>query len=230
MLAEWLFVETVADVRRRSQDPGVRDRYELLGIAPLLRKLLIDAHPLLNTVRTARPEVPTEFRIRQWSAPDDGRGDADLPYLFRLGGPELVGGPEDPALPKLKHFIGARVGMVQGRPLTVSEVVKYYANTEGGVHFAVPKVETDHILSEVAPVLLGHSTGQIEILAHLGTIVADALTPLRDSILASPLIDTRIHRLNDRGFYDGHWTTDYQAKVSPGAIADTGSGFVGVRL
>lgn len=216
MLAEWLLVETVADVRRRSEDPGARSRYELLGIAPLLRKLLIDARPLLNTVRATRPEVPTEFRIRQWSAPKDGQHGEDLPYLLRLGGPELVGGSEDPALPKLKHFIGARVGMVQGRPLTVSEVVKYYANVEGGVHFGVPKDETDHVLSEVAPLLLGHSTGQIEILAHLGTIVVDALTPLCDSILASPLIDTRMHQLNDRGFYDGHWTADHYAKVSQG--------------
>jgi hypothetical protein len=216
MLAEWLLVETVADVRRRSEDPGARSRYELLGIAPLLRKLLIDARPLLNTVRATRPEVPTEFRIRQWGAPKDEQHGEDLPYLLRLGGPELVGGSEDPALPKLKHFIGARVGMVQGRPLTVSEVVKYYANVEGGVHFGVPKDETDHVLSEVAPLLLGHSTGQIEILAHLGTIVVDALTPLCDSILASPLIDTRMHQLNDRGFYDGHWTADHYAKVSQG--------------
>lgn len=71
MLAEWLLVETVADVRRRSQRPGGRDRYELLGIAPLLRKLLIDARPLVNTVRAVRPEVPTDFRIKQWRAPED---------------------------------------------------------------------------------------------------------------------------------------------------------------
>lgn len=216
MLAEWLFVETVADVRRRSQDPRGRNRYALLGIAPLLRKLLIDARPLLNTVRAARPDVPTDFRIRQWSAPDNSRDDADLPYLLRLGGLELVGGPEDPALPKLKHFIGARVGLIQGRPLTVSEVVKYYANVEGGVHFGVPKEDNDHVLSEMAPMLLGHSTGQIEILAHLGTIVVDALTPLCDSILASPLIDSRMHRRNDRGFYDGHWTADHYEKAGRG--------------
>lgn len=216
MLAEWLFVETVADVRRRSQDPGARSRYELLGIAPLLRKLLIDARPLINTVRAARPEVATDFRIRQWSAPDDTPDDADLPYLLRLGGPEMVGGPEDPVLPKLQQFIGARVGLVQGRPLVVREVVKYYANVEGGVHFGVPKEKADHVLSEMAPVLLGRSTGQIEILAHLGAIVVDALTPLCESILASPLIDTRMHLRNDRGFYDGHWIAHHYEKSSQG--------------
>lgn len=216
MLAEWLFVETVADVRRRSEDPGARTRYELLGIAPLLRKLLIDACPLLNTVRAARPEVPTEFRIRQWRAPEDSRYDADLPYLLRLGGPELVGGPEDPVLPKLKQFIGARVGLVQGLPLTVREVVKYYANVEGGVHFGVPAEEAQRLLSQMAPLLLGHSTGQIQILAHLGAIVVEALTPLSESILASPLIDTRMHQLNNRGFFDDHWTADHYAKTGQG--------------
>ena len=209
MLAEWLLVETVADVRRRSEDPGARSRYELLGIAPLLRKLLIDGRPLLNTVRAARPEVPTDFRIRQWSAPEDGQHGEDPPYLLRLGGPELVGGPEDPALPKLKHFIGARVGVVRGRPLTVLEVVKYYANVEGGVHFGVPEEDAQRVLSQMAPMLLGQSTGQIEILAHLGAIVVDALTPLCESILASPLIDTRMHQLNAYGFFDDHWTADH---------------------
>jgi hypothetical protein len=49
MLAEWLFVETVSDVRRRSEDPGSRSRYELLRIAPLLRKLLLDGSTLVDT-------------------------------------------------------------------------------------------------------------------------------------------------------------------------------------
>lgn len=213
MLAEWLLVETVADVRRRSIEPGARSRYELLGIAPLLRKLLIDGQPLLNTVRPVRPEVRTEFRIRQWSAAEDAQPGEDLPYLLQLGGPELVGGPEDSALPKLKHFIGARVGMVRGRPLTVREVVKYYANVEGGVHFGVPREDAQSGLSEMAPMLLGRSTGHIEILAHLGAIVVDALTPLCESILAAPLVDTRMHQLNDRGVFDGHWTADHYAET-----------------
>lgn len=233
MLAEWLFVETVGDVQRRSEDPGARSRYELLGIAPLLRKLLIDGRPLLNTVRAARPEELTEFRIRQWIAPEDGQHEEDLPYLLRLGGPELVGGPEDPALPKLKQFIGARVGMVQGRHLTVREVVKYYANVEGGVHFGVPEDDMQRALNEVAPILLGRSTGQIEILAHLGTIVVNALTPLCESILASPLIDTRMHRLNERGFFAGHWTAHPYTRLPEDrsrVMADVGSVFGGVRL
>ena len=116
MLAEWLFVETVADVRRRSHEPEARNRYELLGIVPLLRKPLIDGRPLVNTVRVGRPEVPTNFRIKPWRMPDEDPDGEQLPYCLRLGGPDLVGGPDDPALPKLQQFIGARVGLVQGCP------------------------------------------------------------------------------------------------------------------
>lgn len=50
ILAEWLFVETVADVRHRSQNPGDRSRYDLLGIAPLPRKLLLERASLVDIV------------------------------------------------------------------------------------------------------------------------------------------------------------------------------------
>jgi hypothetical protein len=101
-------------------------------------------------------------------------------------------------------------------------------NVDGGGTFHLrwapgSSVSTDDADAVVAAVrgvtggrLLGQSTGQIEILAHLGAIVVDALTPLYESILASPVIDTRMHRRNDRGFYDGHWTADHYAKTGQG--------------
>jgi hypothetical protein len=68
-------------------------------------------------------------------------------------------------------------------------------------------------MSKMAPVLLGNTTGQIEILGHLGQVVVDALTPLCDSILTSPTIIPAMHQLNDAGFYDNHWTTAHYAKL-----------------
>lgn len=213
MLAEWLFVETVADIRCRSQDPCARDRYELLGIAPLIRKLLLDNPGLLNTVRSARLDVPTNFRIKQWKAPEEAQEGVALSYWLRLGGPELVGGSDDPATTKLKQFVGAIVGEVDGQALTVREIVRYYAHVEGGVHFGVPKEPEQLVLSKMAPLILGRPTGQIEILAHIGAIVVDALTPLCNSILSSPMVDTRMHHLNESGYVDGHWTEAHYAKT-----------------
>lgn len=66
MLAEWLSLESVADVRRRSHEPSARSRNELLGIAPLLRKLLLD----VRSSSTACEPVVQMFR--QTSAPSSG--------------------------------------------------------------------------------------------------------------------------------------------------------------
>lgn len=208
ILAEWLFVETVADIRHRSQNPGDRSRYELLGIAPLLRKLLLDGSPLVDIVRAGRPEVLLEFRVRPWRPPVTDVKGGTLAYALRLGGPELVGGPDDPPVETLRELVGARVGLVDGRDLTVRDVVRYYAHVEGGVHFGVPKEPAERTFSSMAPLLLGHTTGQIEILAYIAQIVVNALTPLCDSIRTSPTIDRRLHHLNEAGLYDGHWTAD----------------------
>jgi hypothetical protein len=211
MLAEWLFVETTADVRQRSSGPSTRSRYELIGIAPLLRKLLLDGTSLVDTVRRVRPEVPVEFRIMPWNAPaaDDHAETLPVRRILRLGGPELVGGPDDRALTSVREFVSSRVGQVDGLELTVRDVVRYYAHIEGGVHFGEPKDLVQATLSSVAPLLLGHTTGQIEILAHIGLVVVDALTPLCNSILMSPTIDRRMHRINEAGFYGNHWTADH---------------------
>lgn len=209
MLAEWLFVETIADLRDRSQNPAPRSRYELLGIAPLLRKLLTDrGEPLLVTVKRARHGITPQFRIRPWQVPDGV--DESLNYLIRLSGPELVGDPETPAL-TADQFLAARVGVIKGKDLSVKQVVRYYAHVEGGVHFGDPDEDGQEAMSSMVPVLLGNTTGQIDILGHLGQVVVDALTPLYDSILTSPTIIPAIHRLNSSGFYDHHWTAEHYA-------------------
>ena len=87
-------------------------------------------------------------------------------------------------------------------------MVPYYANVECGVHLGKPQEAEQATLSSMAPLLLGHTTGQIEILAHIDQIVVNALTPLCDSILMSLTIDRRLRHLNEADFYDGHWPAD----------------------
>lgn len=209
ILAEWLFVETVDDLRRRIDDPEPRTRYELLGIAPLLRKLLLDGAPLLETVRVARPEVPVEFRIRPWTELEDKFAAEGLERYLGLGDQRLIGDPGDPAITNLEELKMTVVGIAQGEHLTFRSVVRYYAHVEGGVHFGTAKDPGESTLSSMAPILLGHSTGQIQTLAHLGQITVDALEPMRRSILARPTIHTLLHRKDDRGLFMNHWTTKY---------------------
>jgi hypothetical protein len=209
ILAEWLFVETVSDLRQRCRNPRERGRYQLLGIASLIRKLLVDAHPLVHTVRDVRREVPLQFRIVPWAVPESKEADSipSLDYYLRLGGMEMVDGPKDAALP-LRAFLRASVGQADGEPLTVRDVVLYYSHVEGGVHFGTANDPTQRVLSSMAPLLLGHTTGQIQILAHIGAIVVDALIPLCDAILSAPTRDVRIHLLSEEGRLLNHWTSE----------------------
>lgn len=210
ILAEWLFVETVDDLRRRSTDPDTLSRYELLGIALLLRKLLLEKRSLVDVVRYVRREVPIEFRIVPWS-PDSAPAGATLPpYLLRLGGPALIGGPDSEPVTKPQKFIKAIVGEAGGEPLTVQQLVLYYAHVEGGVHLGEPEEPEQAIMSPMGSLLLGHSNGQIQTLAYVAAIVADALTPLRDSILAQPAYHRLIHIPDENGVLMNHWTSKYR--------------------
>lgn len=209
IMAEWLCVETLDDVRRRSQEPTKRSRYELLGIAPLLRKLLLDSAPLINTVRRARFRIPVELRIRSWEELDDHFERDGLTRYLGLGGEKLVGGPETSPIRKLDKFNKTVVGIAQDAQLTVRSVIHYYAHVEGGVHFGATKKAGEPTLHRAARMLLGQTTGQIEILAHIGQVVVEALDPLRRSILAEPTVHRLWHVKDERGFYTGHWTTEY---------------------
>lgn len=100
IMAEWLFVETLDDIRRRSQNLGKLRRYKLLGMTPLLRKLLPDRAPLLTTIRVVRSEIPIEFRIRSWED-QDRFADEGLERYLGLGSEEQVGGPDTSPITKL---------------------------------------------------------------------------------------------------------------------------------
>lgn len=208
ILAEWLFVETVDDIRRRSKDPELRTRYELLSIAPLLRKLLIDGTSLLDTVRVARPEVQVEFRICSWTDLEDKLAAEGLDRYFGIGGKELISGTDAPTTAP-SEFLKTVIGVASGEDLTVKGVIRYYAHVEGGVHFGTPRETGEPVLSNMAWMLLGHSTGQIQTLAHLGQIVVEALEPLRHTILTYPTIHTLLHLKDERGMYLNHWTNGY---------------------
>lgn len=208
ILAEWLFVETVADVGRRSRRRAEYSRYELLGIAPLLRKLFVDKRPLLDTVKSDRLDGPLLFDVHPWGPPTAADEQTDLQYRLRLGRPD-IGAKADPPVEGVPSFLSTVVGQVGGDDLTVKQVIRYYAHVEGGVHFGVPEDPVEAKLARMAPLLVGHSTGQIELLARLGRITAEALRPLQSAILSSPTVIRGLHLPTEDGLLLNHWTSDY---------------------
>ncbi|TFB17514.1 hypothetical protein E3V93_13215 [Microbacterium sp. 3H14] len=214
MIAEWLFVEAVDDLRRRSTHLAERSRYELLGIAPLLRKLLLDgAASLVITVRRGHRDVPLEFPIRPWRPPATTAEHPELQWMLRLSGHELVGSPGDEPVRNIDAFLSTRVGIAGGEDLTVRDVILYYANVEGGVHHGHPREgnQRQETLSRIAPLLLGQTNSHVETLAYLAQVMVMGLTPLRESVLRAPLVVRGLHRPNHAGgYFEGHWTEEYR--------------------
>ncbi|MFF3038903.1 hypothetical protein [Arthrobacter citreus] len=172
-----------------------------MGIAPLLRKLVADGTSLLATIGARRADASVEFRIRSWSELEDRLAVKGPSRHF--GGDQIVGGVGRPGVP-LAEFLSTVIGAAEGIDLTVKSVIRYFAHVEGGVHFGKPREPGGPTLSGMSPMLLGHSTGQIQILAHLGQIVVEALEPLRRLILERPMIHNQWHLKDGRGRYLNH--------------------------
>jgi hypothetical protein len=142
-----LFIETLADFRRRAQR-GVSE-YEVVMVAALLRKLLLDSPTLVDLVNRQRREKieyvvngrPPVWKILNEPPPvayavEDG-----------LDEPPPFGVPV--ALDRsglLAHVVLAH----RGSEITVRDLIRYVAHSAGGVHFGPPKTEAEKAAQPVA--------------------------------------------------------------------------------
>lgn len=129
-LADWLFLETLADLRDRMAAPvDLTARYRVLGIAPLLRKLVLDGDKTLLHKARARGSRPApRFRATAYSY-------APIPDGMKMQGLGLL--PHSPVEDEplsLDELLKLKAGHVFGHDLTVADVIRHYANVEGGVH------------------------------------------------------------------------------------------------
>lgn len=142
--ADWLFVETLRDLRERCALPLVSaERYWLLGIAPLLRKLLADGSKTLVEVvaRPAGRPQPTSYAEEFRVVPTYGAGKLmglGIQPKFPTG--DGLGGRD------LGQFLTMRAGRVLDEDVRVVDVIRHYSHVEGGVHFGVPTNPASKIL------------------------------------------------------------------------------------
>lgn len=127
-LAEWLFVETLDDIERR-MSVATPSRYDMLMLAPLIRKLTIESPTLIEVLRRRKPRPVVVYRMNP-HLPDptlvsSGTGG------FAVGDHTLVY-PVQQMSPR--EFLNASVGEFSGQPLSVRTVIKHFSHVEGGVH------------------------------------------------------------------------------------------------
>lgn len=177
--AEALLLRTLGDLDHRiiSTDP-----YEILGASSLIRKLLLDEHPLVD-------QVNRHFRLKVLF-------EVAAPIPLPPGGPNPVfetvqdGLDPDSAPPWLPRkslrrdeFLAYELAKVGDHSYTVREVVQFEANVMGGVHAGSPRDAKQAALRQVEETLsVGGLPSSLRQLRAVGRVVLKALSPLREAV------------------------------------------------
>jgi hypothetical protein len=145
---DWLFIQTVLDIRRRCDVSGGRSvQYQHLGLAPLLHKLLVQPDPLVDEVNRRR-RVPLTFEARRLSptSPTVSLGPyAEVTYLGNQLDP-TVGFPEEStAVLRQDFWLRHTVMYIRERPVSMREAVAAATLAEHGTRPPAPRnnVERD---------------------------------------------------------------------------------------
>ena len=177
--AEGLFIKTLDDLSARivSSDP-----YEILGASALIRKLLLDDHPLVDQVNRDY-RVKITFDIIQPRATPPG---LPAPTFWTV----QDGLDPDTAPPigqrvqiSRDQFFGTVLSIVQGREFTLREIVLFEANVMGGVHAGTAKKDQEKVLESVGQqISVGGYRSSLRQLKAIGRVVLKALQPLADQV------------------------------------------------
>lgn len=176
---ERLFLRTLEDLERRIEDS---DPYEILGASALIRKLLLDEHPLVDQVNRdykrkitfevgKPPELPPGIPKPVFSTIQDGIDPDTMP----------------PSFPRAKlnreQFLKTVLSTVGGHEYTLRETVLFEANVMGGVHSGSPKEEKEKALQGTnSMIAVGGYRSSLRQLKAIGRVVLKALRELREDV------------------------------------------------
>lgn len=140
-----LFLSTLEDLQDRLQD--TEDEYKMLRAAGLLRQLLLDSPPLMAVVNKPH-RIKIRFRVTRHPARMgfviDDRGVAHVmpegSMWFILDGIDPARFPEYPVEElDRRHFLKVATMRVRSGEVTVKDVIRHAAHSEGGIHLGHPE-------------------------------------------------------------------------------------------
>lgn len=179
METKQLFVKTLDDIEKRLTS---RDEYEILLIAGLLRKLLLDGDSLINQVITTE-KLKIEFVVNDKSAPTT----PPIPVFWSIedgidpetSPPFLI----NPIKVNKENLLKRPVIQCDGKIVTVKDLIRHMAHVEGAVHPGLPKTDEEKILKELGQTLgIGGLPAGIRLLKAIARIVLKGLEPLKTKI------------------------------------------------
>jgi hypothetical protein len=177
-----LFLNTLDDLERRVT-PGVNE-YDVLMSAGLLRKLLLDAPPLVDQVNRER-KLRIVYRINA-RGPDAVVLEDEPVYWSMQDGLEAEAGSGGAEEVSRDELLATEIALIRGREITVRDTIDHTANVVGAIHPGTPKPkkrQTSELRQEMSSRLqIGGYSPDIRALQAVGRVVLMALAPLREEI------------------------------------------------
>jgi len=174
-----LFLDTIKDLGKKSVS---NEPYDLVLISGLIFKLLYDSPSLISQVNSSKIKI--EFKINNrdpfsallpelnnaltfWSPEDGLDPETSIPHL------------SNPIIVNKDGLYKHRVLIVEGRNISLGELIKFIRNVKGGVHVGPPK-EEQLILAEIQKNFFigGHAAG-LHSMKAIARIVIKGLKPLQ---------------------------------------------------
>ena len=163
-----------------------RDDYERLKIAATLRRLLLDASPLIHQAnKTHRLKI--RFRINRVGNISDLPFQPDLRFHAHGLDPHRFQIRDGTVDLKVDQFLSQPLIELPESIVTIGDVIKFGANKAGGVHLDASRDEHEAIIETALGKLSSSGFEPLAIaLETIATITLAALTPLRDAIAQPP--------------------------------------------
>jgi hypothetical protein len=178
-----LFVETLDELATRAE---AHDEYDVLMAAGLIRKLLLDAAPLVDQVNRSHrlklvfeigesgafpPGVPAPTH---WAAQDGLDPNTAPPFVRR----RQVTRDE---------LLATVVVISNGSSHSVRDVVLFEANVMGAIHAGSAKEDKDRVFLELNSALaIGGHRVSLRQLKAISRVVLRGLEPLRQAVMSTP--------------------------------------------
>lgn len=180
MTREELFIHTLEDIERRLQS---KDEYEILMIAGLLRKLLLDRESVVDIVNrkkrskisfTVNDREPPQYpRMTFWSV-EDGF-DPDTALAPRLLKPINI---------NKDQLLARPVMIIDGHVFSVKDLILHVSNIQGSIHAGDSRTDKEKTLTKLAEtIFIGGLPAGIRLLRAVARVVLKGLDPLKTRVL-----------------------------------------------
>lgn len=149
MDAKDLFLRRVDDLHRSINSD---DSYELLRAAGIIRQLFLDRDSLFNQVNR-KLKSRLFFEVVEHKPPHFLRSATPSIWCVLDSIDPMVAPEHLPRVSKNRdQFLAVTLGLVDGKPYTVRDLVKYVAEVMGGVHRGPPRTGTQRALEKISAV------------------------------------------------------------------------------